>query len=187
MPKHTRLSVGEPRVHYKRAKVAYATDTGHQIPRFFLIDSKNMQMELPGDKIKKISQEATKLQKLHNPSALELSRFLGKLNHASQVIQPAPLFYRSLQSCLQTTLSRSNQDYSHQTRHTGKTKEELIWWEHQMTNWNGKAILKQTPTLVTHPQWVGERPVRGYKQVGHSQTETRLHINCLERRKFRMP
>ena len=53
----------------------------------FNIDSTTMELKLPGDKIKKIRGEARRLLSQTDNSALALSRFLGKLNHA---ILPAP-------------------------------------------------------------------------------------------------
>lgn len=41
------------------------------------------------------SGSARKFQKTDPCTALDLSRFLGKLNHATQPINPAPLFYRT--------------------------------------------------------------------------------------------
>ena len=60
-----------------------------------------MEIKLPEEKNKKIRMETMKLKHLDNPQAITLSRLLGKLNHATQAIQPAPLFYCNLQSCLQ--------------------------------------------------------------------------------------
>ena len=77
----------------------------------FIVDSTTMEIKLPGEKIKKIRMETRKLKDLDNPQATTLSRLLGKLNHATQAIQPAPLFYCNLQSYLQA-LEEGDQDYS---------------------------------------------------------------------------
>ena len=44
-------------------------------------------------------------------SALALSRFLGKLNHATQAILAAPLFYRTVQNRFKEPLGRERGQY----------------------------------------------------------------------------
>ena len=61
----------------------------------FTVNSVQMEINLPGKKIKKIRAETRKLQELKPLTALTLSHLLGKLNHATQAIPPAPLFYRN--------------------------------------------------------------------------------------------
>jgi len=56
----------------------------------FTVNSVSMEIKLPGEKIKKIRAETRKIQELKPPTALTLSRLLGKLNHATQASPPAP-------------------------------------------------------------------------------------------------
>ena len=86
----------------------------------FIIDSTTMELKLPGEKIKKIRGEARRLTSQPKTNALALSRLLGKLNHATQAIPPAPLFYRSLQGCLKEALDRGNQEYQPERRLQGR-------------------------------------------------------------------
>ena len=72
----------------------------------FTINTRSQELRLPGDKIKKVQAEARKLLKAPQVSALDLSRFLGKLNAATRAILPAPLFYRELQGYLNRTLAK---------------------------------------------------------------------------------
>ena len=75
----------------------------------FVINSNSMELKLPGEKIKKIRAETRRLANQTEPKALALSRLLGKLNHATQAIPPAPLFYRNR---LKVALEEGNQEYT---------------------------------------------------------------------------
>ena len=76
----------------------------------FIIYSLSMELKLPGEKIIKIRGETRGLHTQASPNALALSCLLMKLNRATQVIPPAPLFYRNLQACLKETLDRGGQN-----------------------------------------------------------------------------
>ncbi len=67
----------------------------------FSVNTVNLEIKLPGEKSDRKPRDC--MQEMQNPPALDLSRLLGKLNHTMQAIPPAPLFYRNLQQCLQTT------------------------------------------------------------------------------------
>ena len=95
----------------------------------FIINSTKMEIKLPGDKIKQIRQDTRKLLDTQYPQALDLSRLLGKLNHAAQAIPPAPLFYRNLQFCLQNALDKTpgGRCYSVPSQLTPAAVQELQW------------------------------------------------------------
>ena len=72
-----------------------------------------LELRVPGRKLKKIRQEATKV---HNqeppPTTREVSRLLGKLSSVSQAIPPGPLFCRAIQRDLASALERDSQSYN---------------------------------------------------------------------------
>lgn len=72
------------------------------------INSKSMELSLPGEKLRQIRREATKLLSQPLVSARSLSQFIGKLNAAVQAVVQASLFYRHLQSNLKNTLASGN-------------------------------------------------------------------------------
>jgi len=76
-----------------------------------LVDSQSLQLKLPTEKMKQIRKEAAQLQQKEAMSARQLSKFIGKLNAASQAILIAPLFYRNLQGDLQKALFLGDQCY----------------------------------------------------------------------------
>ena len=63
----------------------------------FTVNTMSMELSLPTEKLRKIRAESRKLMGEGLVSAHTLSRLIGKMNAANQVIPPAPLFYRSLQ------------------------------------------------------------------------------------------
>ena len=115
----------------------------------FTVDTTEMELSLPLDKIKKIRAEARKLMGAELVSARSLSRLLGKMNATTEVIPPAPLFFRHLQMDLAAALRSAAQDYETQLSLSPASREELIWWDTQMVNWNRKSVLiKDQPDLT---------------------------------------
>ena len=160
------------------------TDPTQEIEFLGLItDSIQMELQLPGSKIKSIRSDAKTLLQTSQPTAREVSRLLGKLTHASYAMRAAPLFFRHLQSCLHAAL-QPLQDYSQPCPLTEDAKEELTWWATHPTCWNGKAILRGNPdlTIETDASQIGWGARCGDLQTGGpwSPKEATMHINCLE-------
>ena len=109
----------------------------------FVINSVDMEMLLPRDKLKKIRLEAQRLLREDVVSARSLSRLIGKMNATNQVIPPAPLFYRNLQMSLHQALRMS-----HSQNYEPRAITELDWWVKNMSKWNGKALLKRQVDLT---------------------------------------
>ena len=80
----------------------------------FTVDTVHMEQKLPVDKIKKIRAESRALLREEQVSGRALARLVGKMNATSQVIPPAPLFYRHLQMALSATLNQHSQCYKAQ-------------------------------------------------------------------------
>ena len=149
----------------------------------FVINSNTMELKLPGEKIKKIRAETRRLANQTEPKALALSRLLGKLNHATQAIPPAPLFYRNLQNCLKVALEEGNQEYSCPIHLSEDCMTELQWETH-LTNWNGRSLILPPPTMTieTDASTIGWGAAHQGTRTGGpwSNREKRMHINCLE-------
>ena len=99
-----------------------------------MVDSRTRELRLPGQKIKKLRQEAAMMIKdqLAPPTAREVSRLLGKFNSVSKAIPPAPLFCRALQRDLTAALDQSNQCYDTPCSLSSAAIEELEWWNTQL-------------------------------------------------------
>ena len=92
----------------------------------FTIDTTKMELSLPPDKIKKIRVEAQKLLGVELVSTHSLSQLLGGINATTEVIPPAPLFFRCLQMDLAAALGVATQDYKTHLSLSPASKEELI-------------------------------------------------------------
>ena len=71
--------------------------------------SRARELRLPGQKIKKLRQEAAMVIRHHRapPTAQEVSHLLCKFNSVSQAIPPGPLFCRAIQRDLAMALVSS--------------------------------------------------------------------------------
>ena len=149
-----------------------------------MVDTLTMELKLPGEKLKKIRAEAGRCLREESITARALSRLLGKMNAATQVIPPAPLFYRHLQMSLSQALDFSSQNYETNIMLSRDCKEELSWWIANMRKWNGKTLLQKEIdlTIESDASLTGWGAVCSYQRTGGpwSQMEKMMHINCLE-------
>ena len=149
-----------------------------------IIDSVRMDLRLPGEKIKSIRQEAQKVLSLSSPSAHSLSQLAGKLNATTPALQMAPLFCRSLQTCLKQALAANSQDYKSPVQLSPQAKEYLWWWVHHLSTWNGRSLIVQqaSMTIISNTSLQGwGATCNGVRTRGPwSPQEQSLHINCLE-------
>lgn len=111
----------------------------------FTADSQTMELSLPAEKLKKILAESRKLLGAGPVTCCALSRLIGKMNAASPVILPAPLFYIYLHMDLSEALRSVDQNYDACIYLSEDSKEELAWWDTQMVRWNRKTILTRDP------------------------------------------
>ena len=148
------------------------------------INSVEMNLSLPGDKIKSIRQEAQKLLCIPKPSAHLLSQLIGKLNATTPALLMAPLFCRSLQICLKQALQANSQDYRSSAPLSPQAMEDLQWWVHHLSTWNGRSLIIQpaSMTITSDASLQGwGATCNGTRTRGPwSPSEQTLHINCLE-------
>ena len=116
--------------------------------------------------------------------ARKLSQFLGKLNAATRTVPVAPLFYRNLQTALGGALSTGTQDYSVSMEITPNMREELQWWEEHLSQWNGRTLVTEKPSVIIESDasnlgW-GATSQGIWTGGPWSRMEPEMHINCLE-------
>ena len=145
----------------------------------FTVNSKTMELKLPGEKIKKIRAEAGKVLQSDTVSALALSWLIGKMNAATQAIPMAPLYYRNLQTCLREVL-QEDQSYSSTTVLTKEAREELEWWRDHFTQWNGQSLIAHNSSLTMPQKRVGGGVQWSPHRGPWTPKERTMHINCLE-------
>ena len=150
----------------------------------FTVNTVTMELSLPPAKIKKIRAESRKLLEAEQLSARALSRLIGKMSAAHQVIPPAPLFYRYLQMDLASALRATGQDYESTLTLSANSREELMWWDSQMIKWNGKTVISAEPDLTIESDASNQgwgASCQGTSTGGPwSIQEMGQHINCLE-------
>ena len=150
----------------------------------FTVNTVTMELSLPPAKIKKIRAESRKLLEAEQLSARALSRLIGKMSAAHQVIPPAPLFYRHLQMDLASALRATGQDYESTLTLSSNSREELMWWDSQMIKWNGKTVISAEPDLTIESDASNQgwgASCQGTSTGGPwSIQEMGQHINCLE-------
>ena len=101
-----------------------------------LVDSVNLSLSLPRNKIRKIQSNCQLL--LENPvtSVRELSKFLGLLSSSIQAVFPAPLHYRYLQQAENAVL-KSRKSYEAPVILDSEALQEVQWWKDNLIAWNG--------------------------------------------------
>ena len=148
------------------------------------VDTISMELRLPGEKIKQIRAESRNMMKESKTSARALARLVGKMNATISVIPPAPLFYRHLQMALANALNSNHQSYETEISISQYCREELNWWDMNMSRWNGRSLLSQEidMTIDSDASLIGWGAVCQGQQTGGpwSQSEKEMHINCLE-------
>lgn len=148
-----------------------------------LVDSVNLSLSLPRDKIRKIQSNCQLL--LDNPvtSVRELSKFLGLLSSSIQAVFPAPLHYRYLQQAKNAVL-KTHKSYEAPVLLDSEALQEVQWWKDNLIAWNGKALFQQSTDLVIETDasrqgWGAY--CQGVSTGGRwAPGETIYHINCLE-------
>ena len=149
-----------------------------------IVNSQTMEITLPGQKIKTIRLEARQILNDPQPTAQGISKLLGKLNATTSALQMAPLFCRSIQTCLKHALAPNPLNYQAIVHLSAQAVEDLKWWEQHLLQWNGRSLISPPTTLTisTDASLQGWGAVcNGKKTRGSwSHQERLLHINCLE-------
>ena len=149
----------------------------------FIVDSALMVISLPQKKVVDITKACQAALLQGTLSVRDLSRLIGQMSATMRAVLPAPLCYRNLQRIKNQELSRSH-SFEAMVTLDDSAKEELLRWVHQLTTWNGRAILSQTPDLVveTDASLLGWGAVSEEVRTGGlwSEKERTQHINCLE-------
>ena len=113
----------------------------------FLINSTNLTLQLPGEKLRKIRKTCQDILEKTEISVRELSKFLGLLTSSIQAIFPGPLHYRHLQRLKNTTMT-SEQSYEAILTLDSAAREEVLWWRDHLQGWNGKALFQHPIDLI---------------------------------------
>ena len=118
----------------------------------FEINTEQMKLFLPTEKVEKIREECRELQSMKLTSVRKLAKIIGKMTAAVKAILPAPLQYRHLQRLKSVGLQQNHQSYETVVTLNAECLEELKWWVDHIDVWNGKSCLKASPDLALEIQ-----------------------------------
>ena len=111
----------------------------------FVIDTIQLMIFLPPEKVLKITAPCVDLLERRCCSLGTSAFLIGKLQNASTAIFPAPLHYRFMQMSSIKGLAWNHQSYVASVDLTGPDLEELRWWVRNLRSWNGKSFINPNP------------------------------------------
>ena len=100
------------------------------------LDSLEMSIKLPSDKIDKCKLEINKFLSKQKATLKEIQSLIGLLNFACGAVVPGRTFLRRL---ISLTIGKSNPRYK--IRITQESKKDLIIWKTFLEHFNGKSIM----------------------------------------------
>ena len=123
--------------------------TPSQVIQFlgYQLDSTNMSILVPKEKLKNLKKEASHLINHPRMTIRKLASFLGKLNALSQAMPHQSLMTRQLLRIKNQALSSNGKNWEAMVD-ISPAKQELIWWIQQAKFWNGKPIHLQKPQMI---------------------------------------
>ena len=148
-----------------------------------VIDSQNMTLSLPQEKVQDIQQFCTKLKVSQVTTVQELASLIGKLSFSPQAVLPGRLQTRFLQM-QQIEALKESQSYQAKIVLNPQSLEELNWWINNLTLYNGKPLTVSPPDIIL--QTDASKKGWGASCQGNSTggkwslMESGEHINILE-------
>jgi len=145
-----------------------------------LVDSKNLSLSLPEDKIISITQSSRSLLVKDSISVREAASMLGSFSWATAALAYGQAHYRALQAQHIQSLSSPDQRFSL----SEASKADLRWWISNLESSNGKSWRQIDPDLIIYSDaslsgWGGT--CKGVNTSGPwTWKEKCLHINQLE-------
>ena len=112
----------------------------------FLLDTINMTVSLPKDKLERILKLISEWESRKHCTKSELDSLIGQLQHASAVVRAGRSFLRRM-----IILSKSRRSPSHPLRLNQSFRADLVWWWTFLREWNGISIVAALG--ATEPTW----------------------------------
>jgi hypothetical protein len=151
-----------------------------------VIDTTQMTISLPDEKLQTIVRSCQQLSETRMTSVKELSCLLGRMSHAAQTgVWLAPLHYRSLQRLLAQTISRLGWSPKTMLQLSAQALKDLEWWlSPTLKNYNSHDINPPPFDMMvqTDASLLGWGATCNGQVTGGrwSSIESQQHINCLE-------
>jgi hypothetical protein len=112
----------------------------------FEIDTRAMTLRIPGNKIRDVRREASKLINKGTCTIRQLSSFIGKAIAMTAAVFPARLKVQHLQATKIQAL-RSGISWEESISLNTTATEELMWWRTHLRQWNGLSWIAARPQL----------------------------------------
>ena len=103
----------------------------------FIIDSLDMKLYLPQDKIDKTVSACSSLISTASPTIGQVAQVTGLLVSAFPAVPYLRLYYRSIESCKSRCLSEHNGDYDQHISLSSDALADLNWIIHNLSQYNG--------------------------------------------------
>ena len=150
----------------------------------FTINSVNMTLNLPHDKVTAIQSQCRQLLTLSSVTLRTIAQILGTLEAARPAIWKAPLHYRMLQVQLTQGLQQNQNNYTKVVTLSPQSRQELHWWVLEIESCNGSPVVTPPPDLTIYT----DASKRGWGGICLNQQANRkwsaseklLHMNFLE-------
>ena len=113
----------------------------------FTINSVNMTLNLPHDKVTAIQSQCRQLLTLSSVTLRAIAQILGTLEAARPAIWKAPLHYRMLQVQLTQGLQQNQNNYTKVVTLSPQSRQELHWWVLEIEPCNGSPVVTPPPIL----------------------------------------
>lgn len=110
------------------------------------IDTTNMTLRIPGNKIRDMRREASKLANKGSCTVRQLSSFIGKAIAMTAAVFPARLKVQHLQAVKINAL-KSATSWEDSISLTMTATEELLWWRTHLRQWNGLSWIVPNPQV----------------------------------------
>jgi hypothetical protein len=167
-----------------------------------LVDSHNMELRVPKDKLKKFLSVVRQTLRRHDTSSLNLRQLagvIGKIQALAPAVTPARLLSRHLLFCKNRTLKLHNarpSAWNAPVQLTEAALGELHQWQTILQTWNGRAIIppKARRTVTTDAShfgwggWMQSKETRGFwtrAEARRSSNARELHTTVLVCMAFR--
>ncbi len=113
----------------------------------FIINSKDMLISLPTEKVHKIISQCQWLLNKSSPTVCEVAQVSGLLVSSFRAVKYMKLFYRSVEMCESSAVS-AGASYEMPVSLTHQARLDLEWITNNNTSYNGVPILTSVPTML---------------------------------------
>ena len=150
-----------------------------------IIDTVRMELQLPLDKIERLSLLLNQMTNWNSATKNELQSLAGCLQHAATVVKPGRTFLRRIFELIATL----QQDH-HRSRLNKSFYADLEWWSTFMTGWNATSMFYRSRKVTPDVEFWSDASVflgaagrygnhKGYRYISclaHQYKKRRLQL-----------